>query len=321
MKQPIRVAVTGAAGNIGYALVFRIAAGGMLGTDQPVILQLLDLPQAQQALKGVVMELQDCAFPTLHSVIITDQPDVAFKDADIALLIGARPRSKGMERSDLLKANAAIFMEQGASLNRVASRNVKVVVAGNPANTNTYIARRAAPDLPPKNFTALLRLDHNRAKAQLAEKLGKSVGSIKNVCVWGNHSPTMYADYRFSTCEEKSVVALINDPDWNKGYFLPKIGERGAEIINARGSSSAASAANAIMDHVRSWCLGSHSEWVTMGVPSDGSYGVNEGIVFGFPVLCENGEYQIVRDLPIDSFSRKRLDKTLAELLEEQSHI
>ncbi|QMT32880.1 malate dehydrogenase [Conchiformibius steedae DSM 2580] len=321
MKQPVRVAVTGAAGQIGYALLFRIASGEMLGKDQPVILQLLDLPQAQNAVKGVMMELQDCAFPLLADMIATDDPEVAFKDADVAILVGARPRGPGMERADLLQANAQIFTVQGAALNKVASRDVKVLVVGNPANTNAYIAMKSAPDLPAKNFTAMLRLDHNRAASQIAEKTGKAVGSIEKLCVWGNHSPTMYADYRFASIGGESVKELINDQVWNAEVFLPTVGKRGAAIIEARGLSSAASAANAAIDHIRDWVLGTNGQWVTMGVPSDGSYGIPEGIVFGFPVTCANGEYQIVQGLEIDAFSQERINKTLKELEEEKDGV
>ena len=309
MKKPVRVAVTGAAGQIGYALLFRIASGEMLGKDQPVILQLLDLPQAQKAVQGVMMELQDCAFPLLDSMIATDNPEVAFKDADIAILVGARPRGPGMERADLLQANAQIFTVQGAALNKVASRDVKVLVVGNPANTNAYIAMKSAPDLPAKNFTAMLRLDHNRAASQLAEKTGKAVRDIEKLCVWGNHSPTMYADYRFATIGGESVKDLINDQDWNANVFLPTVGKRGAAIIEARGLSSAASAANAAIDHIRDWVLGTNGKWVTMGVPSDGSYGIPAETMFGFPVTCENGEYKIVQGLEIDAFSQERIEK------------
>ena len=318
MKKPVRVAVTGAAGQIGYALLFRIASGEMLGKDQPVILQLLDLPQAQKAVQGVMMELQDCAFPLLDSMIATDNPEVAFKDADIAILVGARPRGPGMERADLLQANAQIFTVQGAALNKVASRDVKVLVVGNPANTNAYIAMKSAPDLPAKNFTAMLRLDHNRAASQLAEKTGKAVRDIEKLCVWGNHSPTMYADYRFATIGGESVKDLINDQDWNANVFLPTVGKRGAAIIEARGLSSAASAANAAIDHIRDWVLGTNGKWVTMGVPSDSSYGIPAETMFGFPVTCENGEYKIVQGLEIDAFSQERIDKTLAELLADK---
>ena len=321
MKKPVRVAVTGAAGQIGYALLFRIASGEMLGKDQPVILQLLDLPQAQKAVQGVMMELQDCAFPLLDSIIATDNPEVAFKDADIAILVGARPRGPGMERADLLQANAQIFTVQGAALNKVASRDVKVLVVGNPANTNAYIAMKSAPDLPAKNFTAMLRLDHNRAASQLAEKTGKAVRDIEKLCVWGNHSPTMYADYRFATIGGESVKDLINDQDWNANVFLPTVGKRGAAIIEARGLSSAASAANAAIDHIRDWVLGTNGKWVTMGVPSDGSYGIPAETMFGFPVTCENGEYKIVQGLEIDAFSQERIDKTLAELQAEKDGV
>lgn len=323
MKQPVRVAVTGAAGQIGYSLLFRIASGEMLGKDQPVILQLLEIPveKAQQALQGVIMELDDCAFPLLVDVIGTDDPKVAFKDADYALLVGARPRGPGMERADLLQENAKIFTVQGKALNEVASRDVKVLVVGNPANTNAYIAMKSAPDLPAKNFTAMLRLDHNRALTQIAKKTGKAVKDIKKLIVWGNHSPTMYADYRFATIDGESVKEMINDQDWNANTFLPTVGKRGAAIIKARGLSSAASAANAAIDHMRDWALGSNGEWVTMGIPSDGSYGIPEGVMFGFPVTTENGEYQIVQDLQIDDFSQERINITLNELEEERAAI
>lgn len=323
MKQPVRVAVTGAAGQIGYSLLFRIASGEMLGKDQPVILQLLEIPveKAQQALQGVIMELDDCAFPLLVDVIGTDDPKVAFKDADYALLVGARPRGPGMERADLLQENAKIFTVQGKVLNEVASRDVKVLVVGNPANTNAYIAMKSAPDLPAKNFTAMLRLDHNRALTQVAKKTGKAVKDIKKLIVWGNHSPTMYADYRFATINGESVKEIINDQDWNANTFLPTVGKRGAAIIEARGLSSAASAANAAIDHMRDWALGSNGEWVTMGIPSDGSYGIPKGIMFGFPVTTENGEYQIVQDLQIDDFSQERINITLNELEEERAAI
>lgn len=323
MKQPVRVAVTGAAGQIGYSLLFRIASGEMMGKDQPVILQLLEIPveKAQQALQGVIMELDDCAFPLLVDVIGTDDPKVAFKDADYALLVGARPRGPGMERADLLQENAKIFTVQGKALNEVASRDVKVLVVGNPANTNAYIAMKSAPDLPAKNFTAMLRLDHNRALTQVAKKTGKAVKDIKKLIVWGNHSPTMYADYRFATINGESVKEIINDQDWNANTFLPTVGKRGAAIIEARGLSSAASAANAAIDHMRDWALGSNGEWVTMGIPSDGSYGIPKGIMFGFPVTTENGEYQIVQDLQIDDFSQERINITLNELEEERAAI
>ena len=322
-KAPVRVAVTGAAGQIGYALLFRIASGEMLGKDQPVILQLLEIPdeKAQNALKGVIMELEDCAFPLLAGIEAHADPMTAFKDTDYALLVGARPRGPGMERSDLLAANAQIFTAQGKALNAVASRNVKVLVVGNPANTNAYIAMKSAPDLPKENFTAMLRLDHNRALSQLAAKANVAVGDIEKLVVWGNHSPTMYPDYRFATVKGESLKDKINDADWNANEFIPKVGKRGAAIIEARGLSSAASAANAAIDHVRDWVLGSNGKWVTMGIPSDGSYGIPEGVIFGFPVTTENGKYTMVRDLPIDEFSQKAIDKTLAELEEERSAV
>lgn len=321
MKAPVRVAVTGAAGQIGYSLLFRIASGEMLGKDQPVILHLLDLPQAQTALKGVMMELEDCAFPLLAGMVATDDPNVAFKDVKVALLVGARPRSKGMERKDLLEANGAIFTIQGKALNDHAARDVKVLVVGNPANTNAWIAMKSAPDLDPKNFTAMLRLDHNRALSQIAAKTGKPVASIEKLAVWGNHSPTMYADYRFATIDGQSVKTLINDDVWNRDVFLPTVGKRGAAIIEARGLSSAASAANAAIDHIHDWVLGSNGKWVTMGIPSDGSYGIPEGVMYGVPVVCENGEYKRVEGLEIDAFSRERMDLTLAELEEERAAI
>jgi len=323
MKAPVRVAVTGAAGQIGYALLFRIASGEMLGKDQPVILQLLELPvdKAQAALKGVMMELEDCAFPLLAGMVGTDDPEVAFKNADYALLVGARPRGPGMERKDLLLENAKIFTAQGAALNKVASREVKVLVVGNPANTNAYIAMKSAPDLPARNFTAMLRLDHNRALSQLATRAGVAVGEIEKLVVWGNHSPTMYPDYRFATVGGESLKDRIGDADWNANEFIPKVGKRGAAIIEARGLSSAASAANAAIDHIRDWVLGSNGKWVTMGIPSDGSYGIPEGLIFGFAVTTENGEYTMVRDLPIDDFSQKAIDKTLAELEEERAGV
>ena len=321
MKSPVRVAVTGAAGQIGYSLLFRIANGDMLGKDQPVILQLLDLPQAQNAVKGVMMELEDCAFPLLAGMLTTDDPKVAFKDAQYALLVGARPRSKGMERGDLLAANAEIFTVQGRAMNEVADRNIKVLVVGNPANTNAYITRKSAPDLNQRNFTAMLRLDHNRALSQLAQKTGKPVETIRNLAVWGNHSPTMYADYRFATTLGNNVKELINDESWNREVFLPTVGKRGAAIIEARGLSSAASAANAAIDHMRDWALGSDGRWVTMGIPSDGSYGIPKDIIYGMPVVCSNGDYKIVQDLPIDEFSRERMQHTLTELEEERAGV
>jgi malate dehydrogenase len=322
-KTPVRVAVTGAAGQIGYALLFRIASGEMLGKDQPVILQLLEIPdeKAQKALKGVMMELEDCAFPLLAGMEAHSDPSTAFKDTDYALLVGARPRGPGMERKDLLSANAQIFTAQGKALNAVASRNVRVLVVGNPANTNAYIAMKSAPDLPRKNFTAMLRLDHNRALSQVAAKIGKPVAEIEKLCVWGNHSPTMYADYRFATVGGKSVKDLINDQEWNANVFLPTVGKRGAAIIEARGLSSAASAANAAIDHVRDWALGSKGKWVTMGVPSNGEYGIPKDVMFGFPVTTENGEYKLIEGLEIDAFSQERINITLKELLEEQEGV
>jgi len=319
----MRVAVTGAAGQIGYALLFRIASGEMLGKDQPVILQLLEIPdeKAQKALQGVIMELDDCAFPLLQQVTAHSDPRSAFKDVDVALLVGARPRGPSMERKDLLSVNAQIFTAQGRALNEVASRNVKVLVVGNPANTNAYIAMKSAPDLPAKNFTAMLRLDHNRALSQLSAKSGKPVADIEKLVVWGNHSPTMYPDIRFATVGGQSLAKLINDDAWNRDTFIPTVGKRGAAIIEARGLSSAASAANAAIDHVRDWVLGSQGKWVTMGIPSDGSYGIPEGIIYGVPVTTENGEYKRIEGLEIDAFSRERLDFTLKELLEERDGV
>ena len=322
-KPAKRVAVTGAAGQIGYSLLFRIANGDMLGKDQPVILQLLEIPdeKAQKALKGVMMELEDCAFPLLAGMTAHGDPATAFKDADYALLVGARPRGPGMERKDLLAANAQIFTAQGKALNAAASRDVRVLVVGNPANTNAYIAMKSAPDLPKKNFTAMLRLDHNRALSQIAAKTGKPVAAIEKLCVWGNHSPTMYADYRFATIGGQSVKAMIGDDAWNKDTFLPTVGKRGAAIIEARGLSSAASAANAAIDHMRDWALGTGGKWTTMGIPSDGSYGIPQDVMYGYPVTCANGEYKIVQGLEVDAFSRERMDFTLKELLEERDGV
>ena len=322
-KAPMRVAVTGAAGQIGYSLLFRIANGDMLGKDQPVILQLLEIPdeKAQKALKGVMMELEDCAFPLLAGMSAHSDPMTAFKDIDVALLVGARPRGPGMERKDLLSANAQIFTAQGKALDQVAKRTVKVLVVGNPANTNAYIAMKSAPSLPAKNFTAMLRLDHNRALSQLASKTNKAVADIEKLIVWGNHSPTMYPDYRFATVNGQSVKDLINDPAWNKDVFIPTVGKRGAAIIEARGLSSAASAANAAIDHVRDWVLGTNGKWVTMGIPSDGDYEIPAEIIYGFPVTCANGEYTLVKGLEIDAFSRERMTLTLNELLEEQAGV
>jgi len=322
-KAPMRVAVTGAAGQIGYSLLFRIANGDMLGKDQPVILQLLEIPdeKAQKALAGVMMELDDCAFPLLAGMTAHSDPMTAFKDIDVALLVGARPRGPGMERKDLLSANAQIFTAQGKALNAVAKKTVKVLVVGNPANTNAYIAMKSAPDIPAKNFTAMLRLDHNRALSQLASKLNKPVADIEKLVVWGNHSPTMYPDYRFASIDGKSVKDSINDPAWNKDTFIPTVGKRGAAIIEARGLSSAASAANAAIDHVHDWVLGTNGKWVTMGIPSKGEYSIPAEVIYGFPVVCENGEYKMVEGLEIDEFSRERMTHTLNELLEEQAGV
>ncbi len=322
-KAPMRVAVTGAAGQIGYSLLFRIANGDLLGKEQPVILQLLEIPdeKAQKALAGVMMELEDCAFPLLAGMSAHSDPMTAFKDIDVALLVGARPRGPGMERKDLLSANAQIFTAQGKALNAVAKRTVKVLVVGNPANTNAYIAMKSAPDLPAKNFTAMLRLDHNRALSQLANKLNKPVADIEKLVVWGNHSPTMYPDYRFATVNGQSVKESINDAAWNKDTFIPTVGKRGAAIIEARGLSSAASAANAAIDHVRDWVLGTNGKWVTMGIPSKGEYGIPAEVIYGYPVVCENGEYKMIEGLEIDEFSRERMNHTLNELLEEQAGV
>jgi malate dehydrogenase len=324
MKSPVRVAVTGAAGQIGYSLLFRIAAGDMLGRDQPVILQLLELPvdKAQAALKGVMMELEDCAFPLLAGMTGTSDPKVAFKDAGVALLVGARPRGPGMERKDLLMENAKIFTEQGKALDAVASRDIRVLVVGNPANTNAYIAMKSAPSLPRESFTAMLRLDHNRALSQLASKSGRPVASLKKLIVWGNHSPTMYPDYRFATSDGQPVKDLINDEAWNRNAFIPTVGKRGAAIIEARGLSSAASAANAAIDHVRDWMLGSNGEWVTMGIASSGEYGIPKDVMYGMPVITTaGGNHSLVRDLPIDDFSRERMNLTLKELEEERAGV
>ncbi|BDT75123.1 MULTISPECIES: malate dehydrogenase [unclassified Polynucleobacter] len=322
-KAPMRVAVTGAAGQIGYSLLFRIANGDLLGKDQPVILQLLEIPdeKAQKALTGVMMELEDCAFPLLAGMTAHSDPMTAFKDIDVALLVGARPRGPGMERKDLLSANAQIFTAQGKALNAVAKKTVKVLVVGNPANTNAYIAMKSAPDIPAKNFTAMLRLDHNRALSQLANKLNKPVADIEKLVVWGNHSPTMYPDYRFATIDGKSVKDAINDAAWNKDVFIPTVGKRGAAIIEARGLSSAASAANAAIDHIHDWVLGTNGKWVTMGIPSKGEYGIPAEVIYGFPVVCENGEYKMIEGLEIDEFSRERMTHTLNELLEEQAGV
>jgi malate dehydrogenase len=327
-KSPVRVAITGAAGQIGYSLLFRIASGEMLGKDQPVILQMLELPQAQKALKGVMMELEDCAFPLLAGMVGTDDANVAFKDAQAILLVGARPRSQGMERKDLLAENAKIFTAQGEAIGKNADPGVRVLVVGNPCNTNCYIAMKTAEKhgrVKARNFTAMLRLDHNRALSQLALRTQKPVSGFRKLTVWGNHSPTMYPDFRFATADGQSVLKLVNDmapgETWTRETFIPTVGKRGAAIIEARGLSSAASAANAAIDHMRDWWLGSKGEWVTMGVPSDGSYDIPKGVIYGFPCTTENGEYQIVKGLEIDSFSREKMNATLKELEEERSAV
>ena len=321
MKAPVRVAVTGAAGQIGYALLFRIAAGDMLGPDQPVILNLLEITPALDALKGVVMELNDCAFPLLADIVATDDANVAFKDADYALLVGARPRGAGMERKDLLEANGKIFGPQGKALNDHAKRDVKVLVVGNPANTNALIAQQNAPDLDPKCFTAMVRLDHNRAMSQLAEKTGKHNTDIKNMIIWGNHSSTQYPDLHHATVDGTNAMELV-DQDWYEDGFIPTVQQRGAAIIKARGASSAASAASAAIDHMRSWALGTpEGEWVSMGIPSDGSYGIEPGVIYGYPVTCKGGKYEIVQGLEINDFSRQRMDATARELREERAAV
>jgi malate dehydrogenase len=321
MKNPVRVAITGAAGQIGYQLCFRIASGQMLGADQPVILQLLEIPQALGALQGVAMELNDCAFPTLAGIVCTDNPNEAFKDTDYALLVGARPRGPGMERKDLLLANAAIFSVQGKALNAHASRDVRVLVVGNPANTNSLIAQANAPDLPAGNFTAMTRLDHNRAMSQLATKTGSHVNDIKKMTIWGNHSSTQYPDINNATVAGKPAKSLV-DQAWIEGDFIPTVQQRGAAIIKARGASSAASAASAAIDHIHNWVMGTpKGDWVSMAVPSDGSYGIEPGVIYSYPVTCSGGRYEIVQDLPIDEFSRARMDASDAELREEKDGV
>jgi malate dehydrogenase len=320
MKQPVRVAITGAAGNIGYALCFRIAAGDMLGPDQPVILHLIEIPPALDALSGVGMELNDWAFPLLKGVVATSDLDEGFKDADYALLVGARPRSAGMERADLLGANGKIFAPQGKALNDNASKDVRVLVIGNPANTNALIAMSNAPDLDRRQFTAMMRLDHNRSKSQLAEKTGLHVNDIKGVTVWGNHSATQYPDISQCTIDGKPASDVI-DQEWYRETFIPTVQQRGAAIIKARGASSAASAASAAVDHMRAWALGSGDDWVSMGIPSDGSYGIEEGIIYSYPCRCSNGSYEIVQGLEIDDFSRERMTATENELREERSAV
>ena len=321
MKSPVNVAITGAAGNIGYALAFRVASGAMLGEDQPVNLHLLEITPSLGALAGVVMELNDCAFPTLNKIVATDDAKVAFKDCDYALLVGARPRGPGMERKDLLMANAQIFSAQGKALDAVAHRDVKVLVVGNPANTNALIAQRNAPGLNPANFTAMLRLDHNRAISQLSEKTGQHTTTIKRVTVWGNHSATQYPDLHQATVGGKAALSLV-DQAWYADTFIPVVQQRGAAIIKARGLSSAASAASAAIDHMRNWALGTaEGDWVSMGIPSDGSYGIAPGVIYGYPVTCKGGQYQIVQGLAINEFSRARMDATHKELLEEKDGV
>jgi malate dehydrogenase len=323
-KAPVRVAVTGAAGQIGYSLLFRIASGEMLGKDQPVLLQMLEIPdeKAQKALRGVMMELEDCAFPLLAGMVPASDPLVAFRDAQVALLVGARPRGPGMERKDLLEANGKIFGPQGQALDRVADRNVRVLVVGNPANTNCLIAMKNAPSLKPTQFTGMMRLDHNRATSQIAQKVGKPVTAIRKVTIWGNHSATQYPDLFQAEGDGRKVWPMINDQAWLESHFIPTVQKRGAAIIEARGLSSAASAANAAIDHVRDWVSGSREgDWVTMGVPSDGSYGIPEGVIYGYPVTCKGGSYQIVKGLEISEFSRKRMDATLKELHEERDGV
>jgi malate dehydrogenase len=323
-KSPVRVAVTGAAGQIGYSLLFRIASGEMLGKDQPVILQMLEIPdeKTQKALKGVMMELDDCAFPLLHGMVATSDPMVAFKDVEVALLVGARPRGPGMERKDLLEANGKIFGPQGKALDRVASRSVKVLVVGNPANTNCLIAMKNASGLKPTQFTGMMRLDHNRAASQIGHKISKPVTSLRKITVWGNHSATQYPDIFHAECDGKKIWPMIDDQAWLEQSFIPTVQKRGAAIIDARGLSSAASAANAAIDHIRDWISGSRDgDWVTMGVPSDGSYGIAEGVIFGYPVTCRGGGYQVVRGIEISDFSRKRIDATLKELHEERDSV
>jgi len=321
MKSPVRVMVTGAAGQIGYALLFRIAAGDMLGKDQPVILHLLEIRPALPALNGVVMELNDCAFPTLAGVVATDDANIAAKDVDYALLVGARPRGPGMERKDLLEANGAIFSPQGKALNAHAKRDVKVLVVGNPANTNSLIAQQNAPDLDPNCFTAMVRLDHNRALSQLAEKTGAHTTEIRKVTIWGNHSSTQYPDLHHATVGGKAALSLV-DAEWYKSTFIPTVQQRGAAIIKARGASSAASAASAAIDHVRTWAQGTaDGDWASMGVPSDGSYGIAPGVIYGYPVTCKNGKFSIVQGLEVNAFSRERMDATDKELREERAGV
>ena len=321
MNRPVRVAITGAAGQIGYQLCFRIAAGDMLGPNQPVILQLLEITPALGALEGVVMELRDCAFPLLADIVATDDAEIAFSEADYALLVGAMPRGPGMERSDLIAANGKIFGPQGAAMNKVASRDIKVLVVGNPANTNSLIAQAAAPDLDPRNFTAMTRLDHNRALAQMSDRIGKHHAEINKMIIWGNHSSTQYPDIRFTEVNGKGVAGDV-EQDWYVETFIPVVQQRGAAIIKARGASSAASAASAALDHMRNWALGTpEGDWVSMAVPADGSYGIEPGIIYSFPVVCKDGDYEIVQGLEVDDFSRERMDASAAELREEREAV
>jgi malate dehydrogenase len=321
MKDPVRVAVTGAAGQISYSLLFRIASGDMLGKDQPVILQLLEITPALEALKGVVMELEDCAFPLVAGLVATDDASVAFKDADYALLVGARPRGPGMERKDLLEANAAIFSAQGKAIDANASKDIKVLVVGNPANTNALIAQRNAPSINPRQFTAMTRLDHNRGMAQLANKLGKTINDVKKMLIWGNHSSTQYPDLHHCAVDGQAAIDQI-EQDWYENDYIPTVQQRGAAIIKARGASSAASAANAAVDHMRSWALGSDDgDWVSMGIYSDGSYGIQEGLIYSFPCVCKNGDWEIVQGLEINDFSRARMAATEKELAEERDAV
>lgn len=321
MKQPVRVTVTGAAGQIGYALLFRIASGAMLGNDQPVILQLLDITPALGALEGVKMELDDCAFPLLAGVVCTDDPNVGFKDSDYALLVGARPRGPGMERKDLLEANAAIFSVQGKAINDNANKNIRVLVVGNPANTNALITQRNAPDIDPRQFTAMMRLDHNRAKTQIAQKTGNEVTAISNMVVWGNHSATQFPDLYSAKVNGQPAIEQV-DQSWYESEFIPTVQQRGAAIIEARGASSAASAANAAIDHMRNWALGTEGDdWVSMGIYSDGSYGITEGLIYSFPCRCKNGEWEIVQGLDINEFSQAKMKATEQELSEERDAV
>jgi len=321
MKKPVTVTITGAAGNIGYALAFRVASGQMLGHNQPIHLNLLEIPAAQNALQGVVMELNDCAFPTLYKVVASDDPKVAFRDCNFAMLVGARPRGPGMERKDLLRENAKIFSAQGKALDTVASRDVRVLVVGNPANTNSLIAQRNAPSLAPGQFTAMTRLDHNRGLAQLTEKTGAALPEVKNVIIWGNHSATQYPDLHHATVGGKPALSVVTET-WFKDSYIPTVQQRGAAVIKARGTSSAASAASSALDHVRDWVLGTHpGDWVSMAVPSDGSYGIPEGVIYSYPVTCKDGAYAIVQGLSINEFSRGKMDATHRELLEEREGV